>query len=117
MPEKGANVELKTTTKTNELPMRPVPSDPWPMSRSMEDSVRSDFFKGGKDTQLLYVLESLYCGAWFLKLSCMYMELSHQNVFLDSNFIVKESNKCYHLNMISKHTIRNTPFARWDNIQ
>jgi hypothetical protein len=29
-------------------------------------------------------------------------------VFLDSNLIVKESNKCYHLTMISKHTIRNT---------
>jgi hypothetical protein len=28
-------------------------------------------------------------------------------VFLDYNFIVKESNKCYHLNLISKHTIRN----------
>jgi hypothetical protein len=29
-------------------------------------------------------------------------------VFLDNNFIIKESNKCYHLNLISKHTIRNT---------
>jgi hypothetical protein len=29
-------------------------------------------------------------------------------VLLDNNFIVKESNKCYHLNLISKHMIRNT---------
>jgi hypothetical protein len=51
-PKKGGDVKLKTTTKTNELPMRPVPCDPWPTSRSMEDSVRSGFFKGGKCTCL-----------------------------------------------------------------
>jgi hypothetical protein len=39
------------------------------------------------------------------------------NVFLDNNFVVKESNKCYHLNLISKHTIRNTTFMRWHCIQ
>jgi hypothetical protein len=27
-------------------------------------------------------------------------------VFLDSNFVVKGSNKCYHLNLVSKHRIR-----------
>jgi hypothetical protein len=62
MSEKGADFELKTTTKINELPMRPVPYYPWPTSWSMEDSVRSGFFKGGKDTRLSYVLGSLYCG-------------------------------------------------------
>jgi hypothetical protein len=56
MSEKGEDVELKTTTKTNELPMRPVSSDVWPVSRSMEDNVRFDFVKGGKDTQLSYIL-------------------------------------------------------------
>jgi hypothetical protein len=63
--KKGGDVKLKTTTKINELPMWPVPCDPWPTSRSMEDSVRSGFFKGGKDTQLLYVLGSLYCRRHF----------------------------------------------------
>jgi hypothetical protein len=72
MPEKGGDVELKTTTKTNELPMRLVSGEVWLASRSMEDSVRSDFDKGVKDTRLLYVLGCLYCGAWLLKLSCMY---------------------------------------------
>jgi hypothetical protein len=28
-------------------------------------------------------------------------------VFLDRNFIVKKSNNCYHLNLISRHMIRN----------
>jgi hypothetical protein len=42
------------------------------LSLSMEDSMRSGFDKGGKDTRLSYILGSLYCGAWFLKLSCMY---------------------------------------------
>jgi hypothetical protein len=81
-PKKGGDVELKTTTKTNELPLRLVPYDPWHTSQSMEDSVRSNFFKGGKDTRLSYVLGSLYCGVWFLKLSCMYMELLHQKCTL-----------------------------------
>jgi hypothetical protein len=70
--KKGGDVELKTTTKTNELPMRPVSGEVWPASQFMENSARSGFDKGGKDTQLSYVLGSLYCGAWFLKLSCMY---------------------------------------------
>jgi hypothetical protein len=52
--------------------MRPVSGEVWPASQFMENSVRSGFDKGGKDTQLSYVLGSLYCGAWFLKLSCMY---------------------------------------------
>jgi hypothetical protein len=85
-PKKGGDVEPKTTIKTNELPMRPVPSDPGPMSRYMEDSVRSDFDKGGKDTRLSYILGSLYCGAWFLKLSCMCMELSYQKCILGQQF-------------------------------
>jgi hypothetical protein len=29
-------------------------------------------------------------------------------VFLDNNFVIKESNKCYHLNLISNPMIRNT---------
>jgi TRAP-type mannitol/chloroaromatic compound transport system permease small subunit len=33
-------------------------------------------------------------------------------VFLDSSFVIKKSNKCYYLNLISKHTIRNTTFTR-----
>jgi hypothetical protein len=71
-PKKDRDVKLKTTTKTNELPMRPVSGKVWLVSRSMEDSVRSSLDKGGKDTQLLYVLWSLYCGMLFLKLSCIY---------------------------------------------
>jgi hypothetical protein len=52
MPKKGGDVELKTTTKTNELqlPMRSVSGGVWPTSWSMEDSVRSGFDKGWKDT-------------------------------------------------------------------
>jgi hypothetical protein len=52
--------------------MWPLSGDVWPTSRSMEDSVRSNFDKGGKDTRLSYILGSIYCGALFLKLSCMY---------------------------------------------
>jgi hypothetical protein len=48
--------------------MRPVPCDPWRTSWSMEDSVRSDFFKGGKDTRLSYVLGSLYYGGVVFKI-------------------------------------------------
>jgi hypothetical protein len=70
--KKGRDDKLKTTTKTNELPMRPMFGEVWLASQSMEASVRSDFDKGGKDTRQSYVLGSLYCGAWFLKLSCMY---------------------------------------------
>jgi hypothetical protein len=52
--------------------MRPVSSKVWPASWFMEDSVRSGFDKGEKDTRLSYVLGSLYCGELFLKLYCMY---------------------------------------------
>jgi hypothetical protein len=48
-PKKGRDVEFKTTTKRNELPIWPVSGEVWPASRSMEDSVRSSFNKGGKD--------------------------------------------------------------------
>jgi hypothetical protein len=44
----SGDVKLKTTTKTNELHVQPVPYNPWPTLRSIENSVRSDFFKGGK---------------------------------------------------------------------
>jgi hypothetical protein len=71
-PKKGRDVELKTTTKTNELPMWSLSGEVWPASRSMKDSMRSGFDKGGKDTRFSYILGSHYCGAWFLKLSCMY---------------------------------------------
>jgi hypothetical protein len=50
MPKKGGDVKLKTTIKINELPMQPVSGEVWPTSWSMEDSVRSGFDKGGKDT-------------------------------------------------------------------
>jgi hypothetical protein len=56
MPQKDGDVKLKTTTKTNELPMRSVPGEVWPTSRSMEDSVRFGLDKGGKDTRLSYVI-------------------------------------------------------------
>jgi hypothetical protein len=49
-PKKGGDVELKTTTKTNELPMRPMSNKGWPVSWSMEENVRSSFDKGGNDT-------------------------------------------------------------------
>jgi hypothetical protein len=42
-PKKDQDVELKTTTKTIQLPMRLVSDDVWPTSRSIEDSVRSGF--------------------------------------------------------------------------
>jgi hypothetical protein len=41
--KKDRDVELKTTTKTIQLPMRPVSDDVWPTSRSIEDNVRSSF--------------------------------------------------------------------------
>jgi hypothetical protein len=56
----------------HELPMRPLSGEVWHASLSMEDSVRSSFDKEGKDTRHWYVLGSLYCGALFFKLSCMY---------------------------------------------
>jgi hypothetical protein len=55
-PKKGGDVELKTITKTNDLPMWLVSGEVWPTSLSMEDSSRSNFNIGGKDTQLSYVL-------------------------------------------------------------
>jgi hypothetical protein len=76
--KKSRDDKLKTTTKINELPMRPVFGEVCPVSRSMEASVRSSFDKGGKDTRQSYVLGSLYCGVWFLKLSCMYETFAPQ---------------------------------------
>jgi hypothetical protein len=55
-PKIDGDVELKSTTKTNELPMRPMSGEVWLASRNMEDNVRSDFYKEGKDTHLSYVL-------------------------------------------------------------
>jgi hypothetical protein len=49
-------VELKTTTKTHDLPMRPVSGKVRPASWSLEDSVRSGLDKGGKETVISYVL-------------------------------------------------------------
>jgi hypothetical protein len=71
-PKKCGDDELKTKTKTNELLMRPVSGMVRLASQSMEASVWSGFHKGGKDTCQSCVLGSLYRGAWFLKLSCMY---------------------------------------------
>jgi hypothetical protein len=50
--KKGGDVKLKTTTKTNELPMQSVSDEVWLVSQSMEGSVRSNF----DDTRLSYVL-------------------------------------------------------------
>jgi hypothetical protein len=47
----------------------------WFLSIRLETQYLRDgiaFNKGGKDTRLSYILRSLYCGALFLKLSCMY---------------------------------------------
>jgi hypothetical protein len=55
-PKIGGDVMLKTTIKTNELTMRPVSSEVWHASWSMEYSVRSGFDTGGKDTRLSYVV-------------------------------------------------------------
>jgi hypothetical protein len=49
------DVELKTTTKTHELPIRPVSGEVCHVSWSMKDSVRSGF-EGGKETMISYVL-------------------------------------------------------------
>jgi hypothetical protein len=107
MPKKGGDVEFKTTTKTNELPMRLVSGEVWPASRSMEDSVRSDFIRIGK-TLLWGMVFEIIMHVW---------NFCTRNVLLDNNFIIKDSNKCYHLNPISKHTIRNTMLERRHSIQ
>jgi hypothetical protein len=51
----GGDVNLKTTTKTHGLPMRLVFTEVWHASWFMEDSVRSNFDKGGKETAISYV--------------------------------------------------------------
>jgi uncharacterized membrane protein len=50
--------------------------------------------KEGKDTRLSNVVCSLYCDVLHLKLACMYgIFISY--IFLESNDVIKESNKCY----------------------
>jgi hypothetical protein len=110
-PKKGRDVELKTTTKTNELHMWPLSGEVWPTSRSMKDSMRSSFDKGGKDTIFIHIGKPLLWGMVF-EIVMHVWNFHTGNVFLDNNFVVKESNKCYHLNLISKHMIRNTTFMR-----
>jgi hypothetical protein len=96
--------------------MRPVSSEVWPASRSMKASVRSGFDKGWKDTSIIRIGKSLLWGVVF-EIIMHVWNFHSANVFLDSNFVVKESNKCHHLNLVSKHTIRNTMFMRQHIIQ
>jgi hypothetical protein len=78
-----------------------------PASRSMEDNIRSSLDEGGERYTTFRRICSLYCGALHLKLACMY-GIFVPYMFLESNYVVKESNRCYIFNMISKHLIRNT---------
>jgi hypothetical protein len=101
-------VELKTPTKTNGLPMRLVSGEVWPTSWSMEDSIRSSFDKGGERyTSFTCIVQSLLWHVVF-EIILHVWNFHTVYVFLDRNDVIKESNKCYILNMISKHSIRNT---------
>jgi hypothetical protein len=64
-------VKIKTTTKKNELHVRPMSGEVLPASRSMEDNVGLISMEG-KDTWLSDVLSYLYCGTLHLKLDSMY---------------------------------------------
>jgi hypothetical protein len=88
--------------------MRPMSGEVWPTSRSMEDNARSSFNKvGERYTTLRRSMQSLlWCVAF--EISLHVWNFCTIYVFLESNDVVKKSNKCYILNMISKHSIRNT---------
>jgi hypothetical protein len=91
----------------HKLPIRPLSDEVWHASRSMEDSERFGFDKGGKTHNFHKYLEVFIMGHCLLNHhGCM--ECSHRlnvwnfciiYVFLDNNFIIKESNKGNHLNL------------------
>jgi hypothetical protein len=91
----------------HELPIWPLSGEVWPASRSMENSKRSGFDRGGKTHDFHKYLEVFIVGHCFLNHhECM--ECSHRldvwnfhtvYVFLDNNFIIKESNKGNNLNL------------------
>jgi hypothetical protein len=93
---------------TSELPMWLMSGEVWPASRSMEDNVRSGFDKGGERyTAFKCTMQSLLWHIAF-EISFHVWNFRIVHVFFESNGVIKESNKCYILNMISKHSIRNT---------
>jgi hypothetical protein len=50
----------------HELPVRPLSDEVWPASRSMEDSERSGFDRGGKThTSFISIWKSLLWGVVF----------------------------------------------------
>jgi hypothetical protein len=80
----------------------------WPALRSMEVNVRSDFDKGGERyTTFTHTMLYLLWRVAF-QINFHVWNFCTVYVFLETNDNVKESNKCYILNMISKHSIRNT---------
>jgi hypothetical protein len=88
--------------------MRPMSSEVWPASRSMEDNIRFGFDKGGERyTAFTHTMQSLLWRVAF-EISFHVWNFCTIYVFLETNDIIKKSNKCYILNMISKHSIRNT---------
>jgi hypothetical protein len=56
------HVELKTTTKKHELPMRPVSGEVWHASWSMKDRVRAGFDVGRKETSFVTSCEVFIAG-------------------------------------------------------
>jgi hypothetical protein len=80
----------------------------WPASRSMEDNVRSGFNKEGERyTAFTRTMQSLLWHVAF-EISFHVSNFCTVYVFLESKDIIKESNKCYILNILSKHLIKNT---------
>jgi hypothetical protein len=73
--------------------------------------------KEGKTHNFYMYWEVFIVGRYFWNYHASIWNFRTENVFLDNNYVIKESNKYYHLNLISKHTIRNTPFMRRDTIQ
>jgi hypothetical protein len=65
---RSAISSIKISSKAREGEMRVAV---WPMSWCMEDSVRSNFDKRGKETMIPNVLWSLYCGATWNCHTCM----------------------------------------------
>jgi hypothetical protein len=88
--------------------MQLVSGEVCPASRSMEDSVRSGFDKGGERYMAFTrTVQSLLWRVVF-EIILHVWNFCTVYVFLDRNDVIKESNKHYILNMISKHSVRNT---------
>jgi hypothetical protein len=88
--------------------MRPMSDEVLPALRSTEDNVRSGFDGGGERYKAFRrsIQSLLWCVA--IEISLHVWNFCTVFVFLESNDIVKESNKCCIFNMISMQSIRNT---------